>query len=96
MELNKLMITGVIIGILLVSLILWFSVFREHRIIELGDYTFEELCKRNGDQWMEMEETRKGKPTSDAKCFGCMIADSHFCDVNGYTEYVKRLPSFVR
>ncbi|MBI4010199.1 MAG: hypothetical protein HY361_03355 [Candidatus Aenigmarchaeota archaeon] len=90
---NKMLI--VIIALLIISFLL-FSFFRKPRSTELGNLTFEELCKNNGDQWMEMEETRKGKPTSTSMCSGCMIADNHFCDVDEYIEYVKKLPDFVR
>lgn len=96
MKLNKMLIVGIVIVILLAAIVLWFSVVRKPRIIELGNLTFEELCKRNGDQWMEMEATRKNKPVSDDMCFGCMIADNHFCTADEYIEYVNNLPSFVR
>lgn len=81
---------------MLISALLLFSIFRKPRTTELGNLTFEELCKNNGDQWMEMEETRKGKPISNDMCFGCMIADNHLCNADDYTEYVKDLPAFVR
>lgn len=94
MKINNMLIFGVVS--VLIVLILFFIVFRQPDSIELGVSTFEELCIRNGDQWMEMAETRKGKTLSTDMCFGCMIADNHFCDINDYTEYVKKLPAFVR
>lgn len=96
MKLSKILITAIIFVILLVVLILWFFVFRTPRTTELGNLTFEELCKKNGDQWMEMEPIRKGKVIGEAMCFGCMIADNHFCSDDEYIGYVKNLPSFVR
>lgn len=96
MKINNIVISGIVIVILLIILILWFAVFREPRVTELGNLTYEELCKGNGDQWMEMEPTSKGKMTSDTMCFGCMIADNHFCSVDEYIGYIKSLPSFVR
>ena len=96
MKLSKiLMVTGPIV-ILLIILILWVSVFREPRSTELENLTFEELCKTNNDMWMEMEPAIKGEKLSNEMCFGCMIADSHFCSADEYTDYVKNLPSFVR
>jgi len=89
------MIATLIFVILIVSLILFLSL-RKPRSTELGNLTFEELCKGNNGQWMKMEETRRGKPTSTTMCFGCMIADNHFCDANDYVSYIKQLPSFVR
>jgi len=96
MKLSKiLMVTGPIV-ILLIILILWVSVFREPRSTELGNSTFEEFCKTNNDMWMEMEPTIKGEKLSNEMCFGCMIADSHFCNADEYITYIKSLPSFVR
>ncbi len=94
MKINRMLIFG---GVsIFVVLILFFIAIREPRTIELGDLTFEELCNKNGDQWMEMEEIRKGETLSADMCFGCMIADNHFCNADDYIEYVKKLPAFVR
>ena len=95
MKLRKILIIAIIFVVLLAALLSWLFV-RTPRTTEMGSLTFEELCKNNGDQWMEMEETRKGKPISNTMCFGCMIVDNHFCNVNDYIEYVKDLPAFVR
>ena len=96
MKLNRILMAIVILSVVLAVLILWFSVFREPRSTELENLTFEELCKTNNDMWMEMEPAIKGEKLSNEMCFGCMIADSHFCSADEYTDYVKNLPSFVR
>ena len=96
MKLNKRLVIVVVIIVLLTLLILSYSILKKPRITELGNLTFEELCKQNSDQWMEMEETRRGKPISTTMCFGCMIADSHFCSADEYISYIESLPSFVR
>ena len=96
MKLNKWLVIAVVIIALLTLLILSYSIFKKPKITELGNLTFEELCKQNSDQWMEMEETRGGKSISTTMCSGCMIADSHFCSADEYTSYIESLPSFIR
>ncbi len=93
MKLNEIL-TAIVI--FLAVLILWFSVFREPRSTELENLTFEEFCETNNDMWMEMEPTIKGEKLSNEMCFGCMIADSHFCSADEYVSYIESLPSFVR
>ena len=88
----KLKIGIVIVIIILVVLVLAsFSSFKQLKIVELGDLTYEELCKTNRDMWMEMEPWRNGKKISDERCFGCMVGENHFCNVEEYIEYVKIL-----
>ena len=96
MKFNKWFLITVVVVILLTVSIVSYSVFRKPRSTELGNLTFEEFCKTNNDMWMEMEPARKGEKLSNEMCFGCMIADSHFCSADEYTDYVKNLPSFVR
>ena len=88
----KLKIGIVIVIIILVVLVLAsFSSFKQLKIVELGDLTYELLCKTNRDMWMEMEPWRNGKKISDERCFGCMVGENHFCNVEEYIEYVKIL-----
>ena len=96
MKLNKWLVIVVVIIALLTLLILSYSIFKKPRSTELGNLTFEEFCKSNNDMWMEMEPTRNGEKLSDEMCFGCMIADSHFCSADEYTSYIESLPSFIR
>lgn len=65
---------------------------RKPHSIDITGLTYEELCIKNGDQWMEMEPTIKGKKLSTEMCRGCMIADNHFCTADEYIGYVKNLP----
>lgn len=96
MKFNKILVIVTLIAVILIVFLLSFSIFRKPKITESGNLTFEELCKQNSDQWMGMEETRTGKPISTTMCFGCMIADNHFCSSDEYISYIKSLPSFVR
>lgn len=73
-----------------------FFIFRTSRTTELGIFTFEELCRKNGDQWMEMKSMKNGKEIEGKMCYGCMIADNHFCIIEEYVYYVKNLPTIVR
>jgi len=54
---------------------------------------FENLCSKNGDQWMVMEPWKDGKKISSQECAGCMIADNHFCTAEEYIAYIKSLPT---
>ncbi len=65
------------------------------RSTDIRGLTYEQLCKKNGDQWMVMEPWIGGKKVSDNPCDGCMIADNHFCTPEEYVGYVKNLPTFV-
>lgn len=94
MKINKILVIGIVITVLLIVSLSWFSLSRTARIVELGNLTFEELCKTNDDMWMVMEPWRKGKEIADQPCAGCMIADNHFCTTEEYIEYLKGLPNF--
>ena len=84
----------VIIGLIFIIafLVLTISISsRKTRITDMKDLTFEELCNKNGDMWMEMESWREGKKISDEKCFGCMIGDNHFCTAQEYIDNIKEI-----
>lgn len=61
---------------------------------DIGNRSYEERCKSNGDIWMEMEPMIEGEMISDQKCFGCMIGNNHFCTVDEYTNYINGLQSY--
>lgn len=80
-------IITVAVGIVLISALLYIFSGKTYSVdSSLG---FEELCKKNGDQWMVMESWRDGKQISDEKCAGCMIASNHFCNAEEYVAYIK-------
>ena len=54
------------------------------------DNTFKQMCKDDGNKFMTMEPTVDGVPTGQAKCTGCMIGGTHFCNQE---EYMKALKS---
>lgn len=87
---NKLHI--VVIILILAILIGAMIMLRKPHSTDIAGLTYEELCKKNGDQWMEMEPTVNNKKVSSDTCFGCMIADSHFCTSDEYIQYIKNLP----
>ncbi len=64
---------------------------RQPRSADITGLTYEQLCNKNGDQWMVMEPWVDGKKISDTPCAGCMIADNHFCTTEEYTGYIKTL-----
>lgn len=86
---EKKIIIGIIILILMFGALLITKSKITGKVVELGDNSYEELCKKNRDVWMEMEFVIDGKKISDEKCFGCMIDDNHFCKVNEYIEHIK-------
>src|SRR3989338_8742259 len=51
---------------------------------------FEDLCRKDGNQWMDMKEMVNGNFISES-CFGCMSEDgmNHFCKMEDYAEYMK-------
>src|SRR3989338_725276 len=52
---------------------------------------FEQLCKTNGNEWMEMEEMRNGEFVGGAICVGCMAdTENHFCNVGDYLSYEEK------
>lgn len=89
MKLKIIFITGIIIVAVVALISFYYS--QQPKIAELGNLTYEELCKKNRDVWMEMEPVIDGKKISNEKCFGCMIGKNHFCDVNDYVNYIKNL-----
>jgi len=82
----------VAIALVLIVLIGALIALRKPRSTDITGLTFEELCTKNGDQWMEMEPMIKNKKLSTEMCFGCMIADNHFCKSDEYIVYIKNLP----
>jgi len=82
-----------IIIVLAIS-ILWLAASKP-RIMELGTLSYEEVCNKNGDQWMVMEPWIKGRSIGSQPCAGCMIADNHFCKADEYIAYMKSLPSVI-
>jgi len=89
---NTILIIAIAGAAVLAVYLMWLSASRP-RFMELSSMTYEELCKKNGDQWMVMEPWRKGDATGGQVCAGCMIADNHFCTVDEYISYMKGLPS---
>ena len=88
---GKKIIIGVVVLILIVGILLINKNNITGKLTELEDNSYEELCKKNSDIWMEMEPWINGEKISDEKCYGCMIGENHFCDVNNYIEYIKKL-----
>ncbi len=91
---SKALFIVILIIIVLAVSILWLAASKP-RIMELGTLSYEEVCKKNGDQWMVMEPWIKGKSIGDQPCAGCMIADNHFCKADEYITYMKSLPSVI-
>ncbi len=86
----------VIISIVLVVFLLVVAYLISSNKIRTADITgltFQKLCEKNGDIWMNMEAWRDGKKISDEKCYGCMINDNHFCTPEEYVEYIKKMQS---
>jgi len=46
--------------------------------------SFEDYCFNNGDHYMTMTPIMNGVPTGEPSCAGCMVGNSHFCDVSEY------------
>ncbi len=88
---GKKIIIGAVVFILIVGTLLISKTKISGKVTELGDNSYEELCEKNGDMWMEMEPWINGEKISDEECYGCMIGENHFCDVNNYIEYIKKL-----
>ena len=81
---KKILISFLLLAVLLVAC-------SKQRSVNMEEKTYEELCKSNGDVWMEMEETRDGEMMSDEMCFGCMIEENHFCNSENYVRHVNLL-----
>lgn len=82
----------ILIIVLVIAVLGVLIALRKPQSTDIAGLTYEGLCIKNGDQWMEMEPTLKGKKISSEMCFGCMIADNHFCTADKYIGYVKNLP----
>ncbi len=91
MKTKYIIISGVVvIAVLLVVVAVSIS-SRQIRSTDITGLTFEELCHKNGDMWMEMEPRKDGKKISDEMCLGCMIGDNHFCKAEEYIDHIKEL-----
>ena len=80
----------ILIIIFLMSTVLLVACSKQ-RSTDLTTKTYEELCKSNGDVWMEMEATMNGQMISEQKCFGCMIKNNHLCGSEEYVNYINSL-----
>ena len=85
-----------VIGIVIIIALGILVALRKPRSTDITGLTFEQLCTKNGDQWMTMEPWQGRKKISSQECAGCMIADNHFCAAEEYIDYVKTLPSFIK
>ncbi|MBI2148919.1 hypothetical protein HYU23_04515 [Candidatus Woesearchaeota archaeon] len=72
-------------------LIILLAACSKQRSTDIGNRPYKQLCKSNGDVWMEMKPMIKGEMISDQECFGCMIENNHFCKVDEYTNYINGL-----
>ena len=90
MKTKYILVVGIVIIIALGVLI----ALRKPRSTDITDFTFEQLCIKNSDQWMVMETWRGGKKISSQVCAGCMISDNHFCTADEYIDYIKSLRNF--
>lgn len=66
----------------------------KQRSIDMTSLTYEQLCLKNGDEWMVMQPWRNHERMAGAPCAGCMIGGNHFCESEGYVDYIRTLPSF--
>jgi len=58
--------------------------------IQAGE-SLEELCKKDGNMFMKMGPVIDGVPTGDPACAGCMIGNSHICEIEEYKEARENL-----
>jgi len=87
---KSIVVTGTVLAAAL--LVLAFSISSNKiRAADIVDMTFQELCEKNSDMWMNMEAWIEGKKISNEKCHGCMINDNHFCTAEEYVEYIKKM-----
>ena len=88
---NKIyLISTVILVVVIVILLFLISRNSKTRFVDAPDITYEGLCEKNGDMWMEMQPFKDGKAISLNKCIGCMIDTNHFCFREEYINYIKQ------
>ncbi len=96
MKISRVLIIIFIMVIVLVGIALLGVSSKKPRVTELNGMSYEELCKKNKDLWMEMEPWKDGKKISSEKCMGCMIGDNHFCKSEEYVNYIKKIPGMEK
>ncbi len=90
MKTKSIMIISTVLVVVL--LVVTFSISSNNvRITDIAGMTFQELCEKNSDMWMNMEAWIGGEKISDNMCYGCMINDNHFCTAKEYVEYIKKM-----
>jgi hypothetical protein len=50
------------------------------------EFSLKELCAQDGNMFMTMGPILDGTPTGEVACPGCMIGNSHICDIETYLE----------
>ncbi len=88
---NKLLIVAIILAVLAALSII--SVTTKSKITESSGLSYQELCVKNGDQWMVMEPWRDGKKMPGEPCTGCMIGGNHYCSQEEYLDHIKKMRS---
>jgi len=48
--------------------------------------SLKELCLKDGNRFMKMGPILNGVPTGEPACEGCMIGNSHICDIEDYVN----------
>ncbi len=52
--------------------------------------SFEELCKKNGNNWMKMQPIKDGKIIDAPACDGCMVGNNHVCSLGEYLQALNK------
>jgi len=52
--------------------------------------SFEELCKKNGNNWMKMQPILNGKMVDAPACDGCMVGNNHLCALGEYLQVLNK------
>ena len=96
---DKLLVIALVL-VFLVALSM-ISVRMRSKSADVSDLSYQELCVKNGNQWMIMEPRRdetglqtsfqhsSGKNVGGEACAGCMINGNHFCEQDEYLNYIK-------
>src|SRR3989344_2595261 len=88
---KKLLIVVIILVILAALSIV--SVTTKSRITDSAGLSYQELCVKNGDQWMMMEPWRDGKKIGGESCSGCMVGGNHYCAQEEYIDHIRKMNS---